>query len=141
MFLLVLIVSLLNAQEFKEGKFKNSTNEVGFCYYNQNGCIEKKEVAPNATCVGDAFGTDNAVFKIPDYSFFICEPEGCKAGGAKSFALMRIAGAKKGFQHYGAMSINHFMSLMGNSPFCEDLRKYSIPNDGYANDSDQASNP
>ena len=102
-----------------EGTFYNHTEEVRYCYYNhdERPCIVQHIVYPNSTCIGDAFGTASAVFKIPDRTTFYCD-NGCRPAGAKSYALFHLAGMKKGFEHYGSMSFQSFQTLMGGLHIC-----------------------
>ena len=134
--LLVMGAFLINCTSFadSEALFYNFNEDPRYCYFNENGCIERREVQPGGSCGGDAFGTLTAVFKVPDYTTFYCEDQ-CRPDGTRSRVIFQLAGMRKGWEHYGAMSMDQFMRIMGNQQLCSELDQYRLPT-GYDEDPD-----
>lgn len=115
--ILILITAILGSAS--EGTLYNRTDDFLYCYNSTDrGCIDIDLVDPAGTCEGDAIGGSEAVFKIPDNTFYNCD-EYCYAEGLKSFLIMKAASKYKGEEHYGLMSMADFMTVMGSDKFCE----------------------
>ena len=126
--LVIVFASLSAFAGDHEATIYNHTEELGYCYNNHptRRCITQDLTYPNSACIGDAFGTQSAVFKVPDRTTFYCTDEGCRPDGAISQAVFTVAALRKGYEHYGRMSMNAFKRLMGNREICQDHYPHQI---------------
>jgi len=114
------IIYLLMSLSMAEGYLVNKSNQDLYCYYNIHGykCLAKVLIKPGEYCEGDAMGTERYVYKIPDTAKYYCYGSSCSPASPYSYAVMRYGIYKKGREHYGEMSMQHFMDIMYKFTFC-----------------------